>query len=354
MPIEIAAMGAEHVEQIRSFTSQTWPDRLRDNDFFRWRYAECPALAGYLALKDGLAVGMAAAFERPYRIGSESVAVRECFDWFCLPRLRNSGVGVRLLKRLMDDPEPIVMVGGTDDTRTLLPKLGFREGGRLASYTLPLGSGRVSEILRRRAGVPPAATRLAMRLVSPLLAPRPRQRPSDGIAWPVSGIGAEALALYTRARQAVVPLWRLEHLRWLTCGFPGIGSFVGLYFARGAELVGWSLVRVFTAPAGRQAQIVDLFAPEPDADLFTWMVSETSCVAAGFRPDVVNALTTSAELGEALRRNGYRSGVSLPVHLWDRQRERLPEPLFLGGQWGDFPIWPFPQRWWTAGDSAAS
>ena len=84
--------------------------------------------------------------------------------------------------------------------------------------------------------------------------------------------------------------------------------------------------------------------------LLTWIVSETSCVAAGFEPDVVNGQTTSPQLVEAFRRNRYQLGQSLPIYYWDRQREVLPAPLYLGGQWGDTPIWPYASERWTSGE----
>lgn len=340
-------MRPEHAELIREFARETWPERLTTDAFYRWRYTDCPALAGYLAVRDGKCVAMATALQRPYRIGGQSVDVRESFDWYTLPRYKGAGVGIRVLKRMMEDPEPITVIGGTEDTRTLLPQLGFKVPAELQSYTLPLGSRRAAEVLKQRAGIPEAVTRGAFAILRPLLAPRPKASPAAGRAIPVAGIGREALALYAKARQGVVPTWRFEHLHWLSAGFASTGCFVPLYFARGEELLGWSLARVYDTPQGRQAQIVDLFAPDPDADLFTWMVSETTFALAGWRPDVINALTTSPELAEALRRNRYRAGVSLPIHLWDREERPLPEPLFFGGQWGDTALRPFPSAWWS-------
>jgi hypothetical protein len=84
------------------------------------------------------------------------------------------------------------------------------------------------------------------------------------------------------------------------------------------------------------------------------MVSETACVAAGFAADVLTAYTTSPELDSALRRNRFRPGVGLPIHWHDRLRESLPPPLFIGGQWGDIPLRPFPSHWWEEGGSPAA
>jgi hypothetical protein len=342
---EIVPMASAPRELLRKFAAETWPERVQSDAFLRWRYDECPVLHGYLALRGGECLAMVTSLRRPYLIGGKSVPVRDSFDWFCLPRYRGSGLGVRVLQRLMQDGEPVVVIGGSDDTRELLPKLGFKIPGQLVPHTLPLGPRRLSEVLAQRAKIPPALTRAGFRVFGRFLAPPRRRAPASGRVLPVASAGPELETLYRAARQGVVPHWTLEQLRWLCAGFPGLGHFSVLYFARGDALAGWSLLRVFPSGGGVNAQIVDLFAPEPDAELFAWMVAETSAVAAGFRADVLTAYTTSPELALALRRNRFRAGSGLPIHWWDRERESLPGPLFFGGQWGDTPLRPFPERW---------
>jgi hypothetical protein len=305
-------------------------------------------LHGYLALREGECLAMVTALRRPYRIGGASVPVCDSFDWFTLPRYRGSGLGVRLMQRLMQDPDPVVVIGGSSDTRELLPKLGFGIPGRLVPHSLPLGPRRLSEVLAERAKIPPALTRAGFRVFGRLLAPPRRRGPASGRVLPVAAPGPELEGLYQRSSYGVVPQWSPEFLRWLCAGFAGLGHFTALYFARGDELTGWSLLRVFPQPGGCAAQIVDLFAPEPDAELFSWMVAETAAVAAGFRADVLTAWSTSPELALALRRNRFRASEALPIHWYDRERAALPAPLFFGGQWGDIPLRPFPERWFDA------
>jgi len=339
-------MGPAQRELVRRFAAATWPERVQSEAFLRWRYDDCPVLRGYLALRGGECLAMVTALRRPYSIGGAETFVAESFDWFCLPRYRGSGLGVRVLRRLMEDPDPVVVIGGSDDTRELLPKLGFEIPGRLVPHTLPLGPRRLAEVLAQRAKIPPALTRAGFRVFGRLLTPPRRRGPPSGRVLPVTLPGPEIEPLYRAARQGVVPMWRVDFLRWLCAGYPGLGHFVTLYFARGDELAGWSLLRVFAQAGGAAAQLVDLFAPEPDAELFTWMVAETSAAAAGLRADVLTAYTTSPELALALRRNRFRAGEGLPIHWWDRSRDALPGPLFFGGQWGDIPLRPFPEKWW--------
>jgi hypothetical protein len=259
------------------------------------------------------------------------------------------------MQRMMADPDPITVIGGTADTRDLLPRLGFKIPGEVVGYVLPLGSRRAAEALRTRARVPRPLTRAAFTVLGPVLAPRRRAAPRDGRLLPVAAAGPEIEALYAKARSyGSFPLWRLDQLRWVSQGFAGIGQFLTLYFVRGDALAGWGLLRIHEAPgAGLAARIVDLFAPEPDADLFTWMVSEASCLAAAYRPDFVAASATHPLLAQALRRNRFRAmRDGAPIHFWSRDRETLPGPLFFGGSWGDAPLLPYPTRWWEGLEGA--
>lgn len=355
MATEIAAIGPEHGAALRRFSERTW-ERPRSEAFYRWRYDRCPALAGYLALRDGECVATATAFERPHRIGGETVVVRESFDWYCLPEYRRSGLGVRLMQRLMADPAPVTVVGGTDDTRDLLPRLGFRIPGEVTTFVRPLGPRRAAEALYERARVPRALTRVAFSLAAPLLAPRLRAVPAEGRMLPVASAGPELDALYAAGSACgSYPIWRRDQLHWLAQGFPGLGQYPLLYFSRGDALVGFALLRIHETPdSGRVARLLDVFSPEPDLEQLTWMVSEAACVAAGFRPDYLAAYASHPVLAEALRRNRFRAGASAPIHYWSREQE-LRDPLWFCGSWGDAPLLPYPSRWWDdAGPAAGS
>ena len=356
MATEIAAIGPEHGAALRRFSERTW-QRPRSEAFYRWRYDSCPALAGYLALRDGECVATATAFERPHRIGGETVVVRESFDWYCLPEYRRSGLGVRLMQRLMADPAPVTVIGGTEDTRDLLPRLGFEIPGEVTTFVLPLGPRRAGEALYRRARVPRAATRAAFRVVGPLLlAPKLRAVPPDGRMLPVASAREELDALYAEARSyGSYPLWRRDQLHWMTQGYPGLGQYPLLYFARGEALVGFALLRIHETPeSGRVARLLDVFAPQPDAELLTWMVSEATCVAAGYRPDYVAAYATHPAL-VSRRSDATASAPAAALRsTTGRATGSSPGPLWFCGSWGDGPLLPYPARWWGEPESAPS
>jgi hypothetical protein len=352
VPTEIVELAAEHMPALRRFAERVWK-RPRSESFYRWRYASLPLHRHWLALRDGEVLAMESAFQRPYRIGDETLDVLEVFDWFVLPELRNSGLGVRVQQRLMKEL-PCLLVGGSSDTRGLLPRLKFQIVGQAGRWVLPLGGERLAAAIARRVpALPAAAARLAARaaLARPGQRPRPRRAPERGRAIAVAGVGEEVDALYRGALHYVaVPLWPRPLLDWMLGGHPALGHFVPLYFAVDDALVGWALARVYAsdpldAASGCDAELVECFAPRPSADLYTWMVSEVAVRVAGFRPGVLGACTPCPLLGEALARNGFVRASENPVQLWWPGRELPPGPIAIGSNSGDASLVPFAERW---------
>jgi len=72
--------------------------------FYRWRYLECPDQRALLAVRNGECVAMLCAFARDYLIDGTRVECLETFDWYCLPEFRGSGLGVRIMRTLMEGP----------------------------------------------------------------------------------------------------------------------------------------------------------------------------------------------------------------------------------------------------------
>jgi len=348
---EIVELRPDLLPALRRFAERVWT-RPRSDAFYRWRYEELPLHRAWLAVRDGEVLAMECAFERPYRIGDAVEPVLEVFDWFCLPELRNAGLGIRVMQRLMQE-RACLLVGGSDDTRGLLPRLKWQIVTEARRFALPLGVERLAGALRKRVGVPDAVARLGARalLARPGRSPRPRAVPRGGRVVAVSGVGDEIQALYRGPlAYAAVPLWPPALLRWLLDGHPAVGHFVPLYFAEGERLRGWTLARIYGAPHGCDAEIVECFAPDPSPELYTWMVSETVVRVAGFRPGMVGACTPCPHLDRALRANGFLESGANPVQLWRPGQPPLAGPVLIGSNSGDTSLVPFAERWF--GDEA--
>src|SRR5438094_250524 len=83
----------------------------------RWRYDARPSGGGiWLAGHDGQCVAMLDSFVRPYLLDGRRILVREGCDWYCLPKYRPLGLGVRLMREMMACPEPMLSIGGRNAT----------------------------------------------------------------------------------------------------------------------------------------------------------------------------------------------------------------------------------------------
>jgi hypothetical protein len=258
------------------------------------------------------------------------------------------------MQAFMKEPLPLMLLGGTEETRSLLPRLGWQRVATASRWVLALGAERTLSALRDRVRVPGIAVPLA-RLAAhaavrrPGLRPRPRAVPAGGRVVAVASIGEEMLSLHRSVSlPGTWPVWTDALLRWLGAGFPGAGAFVPLYFSIGERLVGFTLTRIYRNDGGCDAEILEVFALEPSVELYTWMISESAVRAAGFGPSIVATSTTSPEVEAALKRNHFLQSSSAPVHVRVPDGAALPEPLRIGSNTGDAALVPFVERWWDA------
>jgi hypothetical protein len=342
---EIVAFRPEHLDAVARFSAQVW-QRPQSRAYLRWRYLDHPDHHAYLALRGEECLAMLSAFRRPYRIGERTLRVSDSFDWFCLPELRRSGLGVRVMQRMMQDPEPVIVTGGSDDTRDLLPRMRFGVPATVTRFALLLGAERTADALARRARLPRPLGRVAHALSRPLLAPRLRAAPPAGRVETPAALDAEALAIDPRpGGRGSAPLWTPAYLRWLAAGSPAYGTYLPLCFRDGEALAGWALLRVYEGARGREATLLDVRAREPGEAIYTWMVSAAAVHAARLGPGLLAAGTCCPLVAAALRANRFRPIGSAPIHYWSRDGAPLEAPVVFGAHWGDEPLVPHPTGW---------
>jgi hypothetical protein len=101
------------------------------------------------------------------------------------------------------------------------------------------------------------------------------------------------------------------------------------------------LTRTYESPEGREAAILDIFAPNPDQSLYAWMVSEAAVALAADRPRVIRARATCPVLQSAFRMNRFRTGSEVPVHVWPKMSVP-PARLHVTLNHTDAPFRPYP------------
>jgi hypothetical protein len=345
MSVRIVPYAPEHFESMRRFAERTW-QRPRSDAFYRWRYHEAPDTRAFLALRDDECLATCFAFRRPYRLGDEIVPFLETFDWHALLELRNVGLGIRIIQRFMAEPEPLILVGGSDDARELLRRLKWEHVGEVKNYALQLRAGLAGAIARRLP-IPERGARL-LAAAAGLVARRSPSAPPGGRVIPVAIAGPEVEALCRGpSAYGMLAIWTEARLRWLVSGFAGAGHFVPLYFARGADLVGFALLRIYANEGRCGAELNRRAVPERRSRRLRLDGRGGRAPRGPLRRGRARASSTCPVVCAALERNRFRYAGTSPVHVWIPGRAGVPTPILLGSNTRDHGAEPvLPAEWW--------
>jgi len=324
--IRVEAFTEAHLPLVQTFSERYW-SRPRTEAFYRWRYLESlPFSRMFLARTDDECLGMVFAFEKRYLIGGAPTTCLEIFDWHSLPGLSGSGIGIRVIRAMTRLNVRLFGIGGTPDATKALPVMGWQTLTSAVAFELPLRGEFLVDGLRRRVKFRIPGERLALDAVVGTWF-TPRERRSQGRVVPIARLDSEVDALYEgETGYDLVQVPNGQWLQWLTGGYSGTGSFRYCYFMSGDRLRGWALTRVYETAHGREAAIVDLFAPRADVDTYTWMVSELAVSLSGERPLVIRARATCPVLQAALKHNRFRAGGAVPVFTWPKMKEPIERP----------------------------
>jgi hypothetical protein len=324
--IRVEPFTEEHLPLVQAFSERYW-SRPRTAAFYRWRYLESlPFSRMFLARTDDECLGMVYAFEKRYRIRGVPTTCLEIFDWHSLPGLSGSGIGIRVIRALTRLNVRLLGIGGTPEATKALPVMGWQTLASAVTYELPLSGEFLVDGLRRRVPFRIPGERLALdTLVGAWFTPR--RRTGHGRVVPVAMLGSDVDALYDRETgYDLIQTPHQQWLRWLTAAYPGTGSFRFCYFTSGDQLRGWALTRVYDTTRGREAAIVDVYAPSPDVDTYTWMISELAASLSGEQPLAIRARATCPLLQTALKNNRFRAGDAVPVFTWPKMTEPVQRP----------------------------
>jgi len=341
LQFRVEPFAEQHLPAVTTFSERYWT-RPRSDSFYRWRYLESlPFSRLFLALTDHECLGMVFALRKSYLINGTPSPFLEIFDWHSLPGLRGSGVGIRVLRAMMREGVPLMGVGGTADVLKALPAMGWQTIGLCSTFELPTTGAFLTQGLRRRIPVRIPGDGVLLDALTRFWF-RPKRRHASGQATPVSMIGDEIVPLYEgETGYDLLQVPDPAILRWTTSGYPGNGDYRVWYFLQDHRVRGWVLTRAYETAQGREAAILDLYAPNPDESLYAWMVSEAALVLAADRPLVIRARATCPVLQSAFRLNRFRTGSEVPVHVWPKMSVP-PARMHITLNHTDAPFRPYP------------
>ena len=346
MAIDYAELTPERLDDLQRLLLPFWQrqwDKSFADAFFRWRFVERPDWDGILAYDGARPVGFIDSFFRPYQIGESLVRVRQTSDWFSDPGYRP--VGVMLMRKVMQQPEPILVVGGSETTHQILPRLRWTSLPDLAHYALPTGSGAAIKGLSELFGL--SSLRLPGPMVRALSLPlvrRRRVKPPQGTAEVSCLPAGGPLPQIVPHDGSSVLLSVLEQAEadWLGKAPEGVGEYVWLVFSLDGRPVGLSLSRLYRRDAMTVARLLHLQADVPSVELYAWMTDETARHLAKQGAQWVAGRFGCPQIDQALTGLGFHKRQPCLAFWWHQGQEPPPPPHNLSWICGDEALLPHP------------
>jgi hypothetical protein len=294
--------------------------------YFDWRYGAPENGETLVACDSGRCIGILGSFTRRYLMAGREEAVRETCDWFCLPEYRALGIGLHLMRQMMARPEPILVIGGSEFTHNLLPRLKWARLPEVDNFALftstrmrlglkVYGRWRASAVLAQ--AIPDI--RLIWRF--------PKEPPPSSNAQVRASTLLDLSQLPRIAPYALVPLLEISSLLWLARAPTILGEFTLLSFYCHGEIIGFSINRLQTTPFGTKGQIVHLHAAR--FEMIKWMVSETVQHLIRRGVGAIFCRASCPIIGEALSDLGFLRQLPSPAYCWPPNKAPPTGPIHL-------------------------
>jgi hypothetical protein len=328
MSIRFSSLTPETLPAVQDLLLPFWQRRWRGDlaeRIFRWRFLEPPRRECIVALDGDRCVAMIDSWLRTYIVGEETVDVREMADWYSVPGYR--GLGLQPMWTMMRKPEPIVSIGGSSTTQSLLPRLKWQVAQPAHDYLLRLSSGVLLEgpIKRLHARYQKALLRLVHGMSIPIARVRRHAPPSPAASVETaSAADLPADLVPPRSDYCIARLIDRAELRWLQSAPREMGEFSALVFLLDGRAVAVSLSRLYSGDYQRAGYILHVQATQKSVPLYAWIVSETAAHLARGGAQAITCRTTCLDLASALEQNAFFKYRELPSRWWSPNRA-LPE-----------------------------
>jgi hypothetical protein len=313
---------------------QDWDaDFLRET--FRWRYLDRPSDGGtWLILDDDQCVALLDSYMRPYLLDGRRILVRETADWFCLPQYRPLALGLKLMRIMMESPQPMIVVGGTDATLSLLPRLRWKRLSAVHQMVLPITlRGLAGNFLRRKA----ARYAKHARVIPPFI----RTRPPRTAPAPAADVHVEEwrpgqkLEIPAPQRAGLVGLLELADLEWICAGPRQFSEPMALVFRLRDKSVGLSLSQLEPSASGPDGRIVHLQISSLEQPVANWIVSETTRRLAAAGAGLIRCRASTPQTVTALRKTGFIAARSEAAQWWAKDGAPPPASIDVSYLRGD-------------------
>ncbi len=320
MGIQIEQLNDALFEGVAAFARQVWafPDHAA---FHRWFLRGPAGTEYYVAHRDGEWLAAIGGIPKTYQNGNKAIDCFETFAWASLDVRAARGLGIKVMKALMDRGKPLVALGGSADTLNYMPRLGFETLAIAPSMVLPLHAAFAGQMK----GIKGVLARAGISMLSVIRPPRP-PRISDLRIQPMTRLDQQTLDM--QSLPGFQARFDASFFEW-QAQWPHQGTFLPIRFLRDAEIVGWVFARIAEEDNGRcTGRILEMkFGAETSAADRANMVRATVSAFAGFGAVVARALTSCADTNLGLRACGFRSRTDCPAMIYNASDIARDQPF---------------------------
>ena len=291
-------------------------------DLLRWKYddprPDWPGPRSFVWTENGATVAHACMCPVTYSLPGGAVSGSYLIDWAAART--SAGAGVSLLRSLGRKCDALFAVGGSSDTRAILPKLGYRHIGDLHFFARPLRPWK-----QVRSDPYPRGWKAPLRLARNIAwsrSPLPDASPGWS-ANPVTRWDESAQPLFDARADSKYPCTRLtpELMDYFMRCPAAVWSAALLVHDNTPH--GWYVL----ARIGGQIRIADLWVDSDSAA--DWTTAYSLALRAAFRDPEACELTASASIPpaiEAAPRAGLRFRHAEPIFVLDPKKRFAAAP----------------------------
>lgn len=328
MGLEFVSLQASEEQELVRFLVQSFQPQIIPNSFrsevMRWKYfVDHPEWKGprSLALKvkeKGQIVAHGGVW--PVNLFSSKGEIKgiHLIDWAAS---RSSvGAGVHLLRKMSGLADILMTIGGSEDTRALLPKLGYKRCGEVRRYA------RVVRPWLHFLTTPQKNWKTPLKLLGHSVSAL-AGIPTVPAGWNASKVasftGSMVSASFRQTASSIAPRRTAAGLNYLlSC--PG-ANFSGFLVTQAEKSIGYFLLAQF----GRQARIVDLRIDRKDGE--SWQsVCALAAATAAENPETCEVVAGSSNeaIGNLWLRTGFKTRRTDPIFCFDPQNVVGSGPQF--------------------------
>jgi hypothetical protein len=310
----VERVGAVHMAMVRAYCESLWG--RRSTAFYEWRFLHPSSPLSWIAIVDGRCGALISAMPKRYRLQGRIIDVHEIFDWSSAGEFRGRGLGVAVLRAVLQLGIPTFTLGGSDDTKRILPRMGWTALAEGQTFALPLRGTFIADRLRNRGAWSATVAKAAFDVFGRAWFRAARGRAARGLAvTPVTEFtrsSIEGSYAGDHSRDLVAPL-DLEVLAWADRGLARPGQYLRFEAHEKASLAAFGLARVVENKGRRWGEIVEVFAADPDHRRYAALIRAMTATLSGFDIDAVLTTATCPQVRAALRMNHFLAG---PTHPW--------------------------------------